>query len=385
MRLKFLRHVLPALLATGAVLLAGSTPALASAPAHRGGGPGGIDPALRSQIDAFANATVGTNGITGVIVGIHDPAKGDLLTAYGDADRAGTPMRPNMHYRIASVTKTFTATAILQLADKRKLSLDDRLDTYVPNIPRGRQITLRNLLDMRSGLYDYATDPAVYAAYQKNPLMPGFTTDSALKVIRAHPGTATGQKPEYNNSNYLLLGLVLEKVTGEPAPATIERLARRSGLGSTTFPTTPDMPKPYAHGYLLPTDPGPNRDVTRSSMLYPYTAGAVVSTVPDMLRYAEQLGTGYGLSRATFRDRLDWVPLTGAGVRLQYGLGILQVGDWIGHDGSIFGYSDVVSYLPSAKASVVVMVNASNADAVTSTDLWGKIVKLLYPDSLPTW
>lgn len=385
MRLKFLRHVLPALLATGAVLLAGSTPALASAPAHRGGGQGGMDPALRSQIDALAKATVGTNGITGVIVGIHDPARGDLLTGYGTADRAGTPIRTDMHYRIASVTKTFTATAVLQLAEKRKLSLDDTLDKYVPNIPRGRQITIRNLLDMRSGLYDYADDPAIFGAYQKNPLLPGFTVDTALDAIRKHPGTAPDKVTKYTNSNYLLLGLVMEKVTGEPAPTTIERIATRSGLRSTTFPTTPDMPKPYVHGYLLPTDPGPNRDVSRSNVLYPYTAGAVVSTVPDMLRYAEQLGTGYGLSKASFKDRLGWNPLNDNGVRLQYGLGIMQVGDWIGHDGSIFGYSDFVMYLPSAKASVVVMVNAANAEAVPSTDLWVAIAKLLHPDSLPTW
>jgi D-alanyl-D-alanine carboxypeptidase len=373
--------VLSALLAVGAVLL-GAAPA--SATSLQRPAPGTMDPALRSQIDALAKAAIG-GGATGVIIGIHDPVKGDLLAGYGTSDRKGTPMTPDLHYRIASVTKTFTATAVLQLADKRKLSLDDRVSKYLRNIPNGDTMTVRNLLAMQSGLYDYALDPAIYGAYQRDPLLPGFTIDTALKSIRSHPATAPGRETHYNNSNYLLLGLVMEKVTGEPAPVTIERLARRSGLPSTTFPVTPDMPTPYVHGYLVPEAPQPGRDVTRSTTIYPYTAGAVVSTVPDMLRYAPQLGTGLGLSKEMFRQRLTWGPLSSTGVRAQYGLGITQLGDWLGHNGSIYGYSDVVTYLPSAKASVVVMVNAADAEQVPAQELWGKIVTTLYPKSLPTW
>ncbi|WP_344421135.1 serine hydrolase domain-containing protein [Pseudonocardia ailaonensis] len=377
-----MKLVLSALVAVGAVLL-GTAPA--SATSLQRPAPGTMDPALRSRIDALAKAAIG-NGVTGVIVGISDPVNGNLLAGYGTSDRKGTPMTPDLHYRIASVTKTFTATAVLQLVDRHRLSLDDRLSRYVRGIPNGDRITVRDLLAMRSGLYDYADDPSIYGPYQQDPLLPGYTNDTALKVIRDHaPLAAPDTVTHYSNTNYLLLGLIMEKVTGEPAPRTIERLARRSGLTSTSFPTTPDMPKPYVHGYLLPTDPGPDRDVTRSNMIYPYTAGAVVSTVPDMLRYASQLGTGAGLSPATFRERLTWGPLNDTGVRFQYGLGITQLGDWVGHNGSIFGYSDVVTYLSSAKASVVVMVNAADGEQVPAMELWGKIVTTLYPTSLPTW
>jgi D-alanyl-D-alanine carboxypeptidase len=117
----------------------------------------------------------------------------------------------------------------------------------------------------------------------------------------------------------------------------------------------------------------------------PWTAGALVSTVADMTRYAPMLATDAGLPPEIAAQRQSWTPLTTSGVRLQYGLGITQLGDWVGHDGSIFGYSDLVFHLPAQRATVVVMVNAGDGDAVPAQALWGEVVKLLYPDSLPQW
>jgi D-alanyl-D-alanine carboxypeptidase len=111
----------------------------------------------------------------------------------------------------------------------------------------------------------------------------------------------------------------------------------------------------------------------------------VISTVPDMTRYAAILANGEGLTPDMAAQRQDWTPLSNSGVRLQYGLGITQLGDWVGHDGSIFGYSDLVFYLPEQKATVVVMANAANGESVPAQALWGEVVKLMYPDSLPEW
>ena len=115
------------------------------------------------------------------------------------------------------------------------------------------------------------------------------------------------------------------------------------------------------------------------------TAGAMVSTVPDMTRYAAQLATGAGLSPATAVARQAFTPLTSTGVRLQYGLGITQLGDWVGHDGSVFGYSNMVWYLPREGATVVVAGNVADTTSVPSQTLWGEVVKILYPDTLPSW
>ncbi|MGE3287921.1 MAG: serine hydrolase [Pseudonocardia sp.] len=162
------------------------------------------------------------------------------------------------------------------------------------------------------------------------------------------------------------------------------------GLPATSYPTSVDLPAPFLRGYLSdgaqqPPPPGGYRDVTASNPAVAGTAGAMVSTVPDMARYAPLLATGAGLSPATAAQRQAWTPLTTSGVRLQYGLGITQLGDWVGHDGSIFGYSTIVFHLPGRGATVVVAGNAADETAVPSQALWGEIVKILYPDTLPSW
>jgi D-alanyl-D-alanine carboxypeptidase len=120
--------------------------------------------------------------------------------------------------------------------------------------------------------------------------------------------------------------------------------------------------------------------VTRSNPEVPFTAGALVSTVPDMTRWARELADGAGLSPATARLRQQWTPLSGTA---SYGLGVIRFGGWVGHDGSILGYSDMVFHLPSRNATVVVMTNAADGDDVTASPLWIEIVQLLYPGSLP--
>jgi D-alanyl-D-alanine carboxypeptidase len=304
-------------------------------------------------------------------------------------------MTTDVHYRIASVTKTFTAQAVLRLADQGRLSLDDPLEEYVPDIPYGDEITIHHLLGMRGGVYDFVADETFLARYAADPLLPGWSPYDALEIIRAHADEATppDQATVYSNSEYVLLGLVVERVTGRSAQRYTTSVIDDLGLRETSYPTTAALPEPFSHGYvntdseLAPADPAAEepRDVTSSNPDVPFTAGAVVSTVPDMVRYAEQLATGAGLAPGTARLRQEWTPLTSTGIRVQYGLGVLQLGDWIGHNGSIFGYSDMVSHLPEQGASVVVMVNAADGEAVPAMDLWDRIVTLLYPDSLPTW
>ena len=352
-----------------------------------------LDPGLAARIDELVRAAL-TNGATGAVVGISDPVRGSYLQAYGTADTAGTPMTTDVHYRIASVTKTFTAQAVLRLAEQGELSLDDPLAEYVPDIPYGDQITLHHLLAMRGGVYDFVADDEFMARYVADPLLPGWSPYDVLEIIRAHADEAIppDQATVYSNSDYVLLGLVIERVTGRSAQQVTTSVIEDLGLAETSYPTTAALPEPFTHGYvntdsaLAPADPGDEpRDVTLSNPVVPFTAGAVVSTVPDMIRYAEQLASGAGLAPETARLRQDWTPLTSAGLRAQYGLGVLQLGNWVGHNGSVFGYSDMVSHLPEEAASVVVMVNAADGEASPATDLWFQIATLLYPDSLPTW
>ena len=391
------RWMRPAALALAVLAGAGTTgfTATPALPAESAPAPAAtLDPDLAAQVDALARAAL-TAGATGAVVGISDPVRGSYLQAYGTADTAGTPMTTDVHYRIASVTKTFTAQAVLRLADQGRLSLDDPLEEYVPDIPHGDEITVRHLLGMRGGVYSFVRDEEFMARYVADPLLPGWSPYDVLEIIRAHADEATppGQATVYSDSEYVLLGLVIERVTGRSAQQYTTSVIEDLGLQETSYPTTAALPEPYTHGYmntdseLIPADPAADepRDVTLSNPEVPSTAGAVISTVPDMTRYAEQLATGAGLTPETARLRQEWTPLTSTGVRAQYGLGVIQLGNWVGHNGSVFGYSTMVSHLPEEEASVVVMVNAADAEAVPATELWNGIVTLLYPDSLPTW
>jgi D-alanyl-D-alanine carboxypeptidase len=347
----------------------------------------GMPPDQSAQIDRLAAAVLG-NGITGAIVSVADPAHGTHLKAYGTADTAGTPMTVDMHYRIASVTKTFTAQAVLELAGRGKLALDDPLARFVPDIPHGATITVRDLLGLRGGVYDFATDPDVLARYLAEPTMPGWRPDDALKVIRAHPEKARTPNTNtvYSNSEYLLLGYVIERASGQTAPNYLTGLIERMGLPATSFPTDVALPTPFTRGYLAPGEPpsaaASPRDVTASNPLVPWAAGALVSTVADMTRYAPMVAGGAGLPPEIAAQRQSWTPMTAEGIPVQYGLGVRKVGEWIGHEGTMLGYSNMVYHRPATGTTVVVMVNAVTQSSAPAADLWLEIVQLLYPGSL---
>ena len=341
-----------------------------------------------AQIDAAATASL-TNGTTGTVVSIVDPERGTFLKAYGTADTAGRPLTPEMHYRIASVSKTFTAEAVLRLVDQGLVALTDPISMYVDDIPNGDVVTIQDLLAMRSGLFDFADDQDFFNQYLADPTMP-WSAEDTLAIIRANaPVSAPNQETVYNNGNYVILGQVIERVTGQTVDEHLTQLIGELGLPNTSYPTGDTLPEPYVTGYysdgqMAPPEGG-YRDVTLSNPAVAGAAGAIISTVPDMTQYAMELGTGAGLTPETWQTRQTWGPLTTSGVRIQYGLGITQLGDWIGHDGSIFGYSDMVFYLPSEQAAVVIMNNAADEIAVPSQALWGEVVKILYPDTLTTW
>src|SRR5205807_1355372 len=147
-------------------------------------------------------------GVQGMSVGIWVPGRGRYVRTFGAADVAtGRPVTLADHFRIASITKTFTATVILQLADQKRLSLSDHLSRFVKGIRYGSRITIKELLGMRSGIYDYTSDPAFLKAYTKNPDM-RFTTRDFLRIVRRHPPLfRPGTQTAYDDSNYFLLGL----------------------------------------------------------------------------------------------------------------------------------------------------------------------------------
>ena len=191
--------------------------------------------------------------VPGAVLLLRTP-QGEFKVTYGTTQLGTTsPPRADTHFRIASNTKSMTAAVIVQLAQEGKLSLDDPVSKYVPGVPNGDNITIDELLKMRSGLYNYTDAPELAATVDRAPAKV-WTTEELLALAFARPPNfPPGTAYEYNNTNYTLLGLIAEKVDGKPmARAMQDRLFGPLGMHDTLLPprTSNTIPDPCSHGYL---------------------------------------------------------------------------------------------------------------------------------------
>ncbi|AHH16975.1 putative beta-lactamase [Nocardia nova SH22a] len=339
---------------------------------------------VAQTVDRIVETSIAAGLIPGATVSIIDPQRGTYTHAYGVADiGTGRPADVHDRYRIGSITKTFTATAVLRLADQGKLSLDDHLSRYVGGIPNGDIIRLRDLLGMRGGVYNYAADPSYLGYAIGRPDGEVYDRESALRVIRSHPEKA--QPPDirtvYSNSEYFLLGIVLEKATGRPLRDVLNSVAADLGLPDTEYPLGPALLPPASRGYAYQA--GKPVDVT--SFVGPEAvgaAGAMVSTVGDLGQYVLKLDRGDLLKPDTFRARSAFTPMDGS----VYGLGLWKVGSWIGHNGAIPGYSSIAMAMPDRGVSVAVLVNQETLPmepfSIRADNVFDRIADALYPGTL---
>ncbi|MCI3928891.1 serine hydrolase domain-containing protein [Streptomyces sp. AN091965] len=315
---------------------------LAPTAAFAGGRPDGVQSSLNTLVKddglPAALATVkGRDGRTRT----YTAGVGDLAT--------GAKVPLDGQIRAGSNTKTFTAVVVLQLVAEGKVRLDEPVETYLPGLLRGdgidgHRITVRQLLQHTSGLPEYLdkdsvlTDPTRY--YEPRELL-----DAAL-AQKAH--FAPGTKWEYNNTNYLLAGLIIQKVTGRPLGEEItKRVIDRIGLRHTYFPTPGDMTIRKAHpkGYHRDSD-GSLRDYTELDPSWGWAAGAVVSTNSDLNRFFSALLKDKGnplLKSAQRKQMRTTVRADEIGPGVRYGLGLVSRplscgGLYWGHGGTIPGY-----------------------------------------------
>ncbi|MFH8259570.1 serine hydrolase domain-containing protein [Streptomyces roseolus] len=345
-----------------AALPATAAPAPAPAPLRHGGGDDcrggdGLPPATAERLDATVEEVRRRAGIPGLVVSVRMPGKGCYVRATGVADkRTGRPMSADGYIRIGSETKTFTVTALLRLVDEGKVGLDDPIDDYVRGVPNGHRITLRQLAGMRSGLFPYTADQDFVRDLLSDPKRP-FNPWEVLSYGYRHANTfEPGATFQYSNSNLVLLGLVVEKVTGRPLAEVLhERVIRPAGLRHSFLPKGAEFPEPHPRGYTDQTLSGAVADATDWNPSWAWAAGAMISDLDDLHRWAKVLATGELLSPATQAQRLKTLPTGFPGT--SYGLGILDTNGWIGHNGSLPGYETVTVYLPSLKATLVLMLN----------------------------
>ncbi|MGW6153428.1 serine hydrolase domain-containing protein [Streptomyces sp. NPDC055144] len=349
-----------------------------------------LTPAVEKELDAAVQKVMDEANVPGVTVGVWTPDKGEYVKSFGVADKStGQKMSPDLHIRIGSETKTFTVTSILQLVDEKKVGLDDPIGKYIDGVPNGDKITIRQLAEMRSGLFNYSADEDFYKALTSNPERP-FTPQQLLDYSFKHPVLfEPGKQFYYSNTNLILLGLVVEKESGRPLHDYIQdNILTPAGMKQTLFPTGNEFPEPHSQGYSNQTASGKIEDTADWNPSWGWAAGAMISTLNDLRIWAPTVATGKFpngdamISPAAQKQRLITPKTTipGAG----YGLGIFNVQGWIGHNGSLPGYESLTIYLPSAKATLVVVLNTDiNHDNSEPSTLFGQaITKIISPDNV---
>jgi D-alanyl-D-alanine carboxypeptidase len=341
-------------------------------------------PGQRAAMQQIVDEELAKQGAPGVLAGVWVPGGGRFVAAEGLSNRAaGTAMRRPDHFRIASITKTFIATAVLQLVDRGKVRLSDPISRFV-DWPGGRRITVRQLLNQTSGIYNFVEDPVFERRFDADPTLPWTAPADGLDIARGRdPYFRPGKGFHYSETNYYLAGMIVEKVTGTPIERVLRRrILRPLGLRETSFPSTPALPAPFTRGYL--EENGVLRDVTASNPKVSWTAGAMISTLDDLRVWARALATGRPLlKRRTQRARLPKVTIEKEPITVKYGLGMFSINDFLGHNGAIFGYSTTMLYLPKTGATIITFMNKASNESDESGEAAILLAKLLYPKRFP--
>jgi len=301
-------------------------------------------------------------GAPGVVLVVRDGSTIRTDVRGVPARRPARHVRAGDRFRIGSVTKTFVATVVLQLADEGRVSLDDTVEEWLPGVvPGGRAITIRQLLSHRSGLFDYVEDPKVFAPYNQDPAH-AWDPRQLVEIAAAHPAPfSPGRRFAYSSTNYLLLGLIVETATGTPLEQQLrERIFQPLGLRQTTFAPR-FVTDPYIHGHRSPSHQGiitgPPVDTNLEAASWTWAAGAIVSSADDLRRFFALLLEGRLLPARMLR----LMETVGPAGSLRYGLGIAAFttpcGDAWGHTGNVQGTVTVAWNRRDASRQIVLVVN----------------------------
>jgi D-alanyl-D-alanine carboxypeptidase len=304
--------------------------------------------------------------VPGVIAGIWIGDGSRFIISLGFSDiESKTPMTADDRVRIASITKTFTGTVILQLRDEGKLNLSDPVSKYLPDYPDGANITIEQLGTMTSGIFEYSDDKMFEEESNKNFDKP-FTPEQLIEVAEKHPPYfPPGKGVYYSNTNFIILGVIIEKITGNDIATEIKkRILEPLEMNSTLFARTKDFPEPHAHGYMY-TDSSSDKpvDVSIFDPDWAWASGAMISTMNDLYKYAKPLITGQLLSQSSQESRMTWGPDlylkfgTWKDRAIKYGFALEDFGDAYGHCGEIPGFNSFMAYIPEKDMTVIVLAN----------------------------
>jgi D-alanyl-D-alanine carboxypeptidase len=364
-----------------------------------------FDPvALRDTVEATAKQLM----LPGTMVLLRTP-QGEFVFAYGATELGGTtPPRADTHFRIASNTKTMTAAVIVQLVQEGKLRFDDAISKYVDGVPNGDNITISELLKMRSGLYNYISAPELAQSLDHDPTRV-WTPEELLAIAFKRPTTfAPGKEYDYCNTNYVLLGLVAQKLEGAPLAKIFQDRLFGLGMKHTLLPanTSNTIPAPYSHGYLygsssyaLVDAPYPAdlqaaaeagtlkpNDVTGQNPSFSFATGNAISTADDLAIWIRALVEGKLFDADYQRQWLDSPepqdPSKPLGQKYGYGISQITFGpnSIYFHGGEMPGYNSFMSYDPVNDVTLIVWTNLTISldGKPTANSIMQKILDRIY-------
>ena len=320
---------------------------------------------------------VNHNGI-GVSAAAIIPGR-DPWPGAGGVSHESTSISPDMLFGIGSITKNFMAALILQLAEEGKLSLEDQLNQYLPDYANiDNTITIRQLLNHTSGVYNITEYPSMWDTIFASPLKK-WTPEELLTSFVSQPYFPPGTGWHYSNTNYTLLGMIVEAVTESKVSAELRnRFWTPLGLTGTFLDIEESSVGDFAHRwYDLNGDGTPEEMLTlfRMSEFSAYwTAGAMFSTAEDVAKWSHALFRGNVLSRASLDQMLTFhSPTPGEPQMIGYGLGTLKFAPELmageeayGHGGWVFGYSSAMAFLPDYNVSISILLNLNNEDCLAA-------------------
>lgn len=325
---------------------------------------------LEQKLQAALDEARGATGSRDATFSIKTSECGQHVYASGESGLTGEEL-----FRIGSVTKTYVAAVILKLVSEGKLALADNVEKWVPGVPNGATITLEMLLNHTSGVFNYTNDPTFTSQPTKV-----WTPEELVALAASHGAVfAPGEKWSYSNTNYVLLGLIAEKVGGSGIAAAIRaRLLIPQGLEHTFFDGEETV-----SGTLAPGFRANGSDATSVvDPSGPWAAGAMVASPNDTGTWIEELVAGDVLEPAMQEQMQTGVPMGAPNV--SYGLGLMMfgaalsggAGPGFGHGGDIVGYHTQAFHFPETKTTIVSIVNQDGADP---NDLTAAALKTLFP------
>ena len=344
--------------------------------------------ALVARLDSLAGAPVLERRAAGISVAVVRGGDTLLLKSYGKANiELDVPLPVGAVHEIGSVTKQFTAAAVLQLRDEGKLSLDDDLTKFLPNYPTGgRKIPIRRLLDHTSGIKGLTEIPAFRELQHR-----GWPRDSAIALMARQPFEfPTGEAQIYNNSAFVLLGHVIEKASGMTYEQYVEnKIFAPLGMKKSSYCNNSEIVPGRASGYQI-ADANNMRRAPLNDHTWPFSAGSLCSTAGDMVGWLQALHGGKVLTPASYKDMTTPSRLND-GTALRYGMALTVGQDargalTIGHGGAIAGFNSYAGWYPDAKLAIVVLINSNgpvSPEAIAS-ELAGEIIPRL-PLALKTY